>query len=85
MGRQDPGHSDGTLETLAPALNHQWRPGPERTWARAQAILNACHQAREADSTAACQPAFTILPCTHQAGLRTTIKSFRIADKSRYI
>ena len=54
VGRQDPGHSDGTLETLAPALNHQWRPGPERTWARAQAILDACHQAREADSTAAC-------------------------------
>jgi len=41
--------------------------------ARAQAILNACHQAREADSTAAGQPAFTILPCTH------------IAGKSRYV
>ncbi len=84
MGRQDPGHSDGTLETLAPALNHQWRPGPERTWARAQAILNACHQAREADSTAASLRSRSCR-APNWAGLRTTIKSFRIASKSRYV
>ena len=34
MGRQDPGHSDGTLETLAAALKHEWRPGLERTWSK---------------------------------------------------